>query len=106
MDSYSYDTLIKIAIELDLPDLINFCQSSSRTNKLICAKDKFWLFKLDKDFPSYQMLQANPEDNYILLYQLTQLKHISNSTKNIYEINNTLTEKQVDRLISEFKISR
>ena len=66
-------TLIQIALEMNLPDLVNFCAQSRHILDNVCLKDRFWLVKLEKDFPGYPMVRASPSENYVLLYQLTRL---------------------------------
>lgn len=97
------ETLVQIALEMNLPDLVNFCAQSNRINDNVCLKDQFWLAKLEKDFPGYPMLQGTPADNYVLLYQLVRLARKTNFKGTIYQLNDALTEEQVNRLIREGK---
>ena len=48
------DILIKLAIELDLPDIIKLCRTNHKVNNLVCKNDIFWMkkFKHDYDFPT------------------------------------------------------
>lgn len=96
-------TLIQIALEMNLPDLVNFCAQSRHILDNVCLKDRFWLVKLEKDFPGYPMVRASPSENYVLLYQLTRLAKKHNWKGTILQLNDTLTEKQVEQLIREGK---
>ena len=51
MERLSKDDLFTIAINLEVGDLLNFCESSDRINKLICEKDNIWLYHIKKRFP-------------------------------------------------------
>jgi hypothetical protein len=50
MDKLSKDELFLIAIDLDMPSLINFCQTSKNVNRKVCENNYFWVHKLKKDF--------------------------------------------------------
>ena len=40
-----------LALELDMPSLLNLCLSSKRMNREICENNHFWRNKLYKDYP-------------------------------------------------------
>ena len=40
-----------LALELDMPSLLNLCLSSKRLNREICQNNHFWRNKLYKDYP-------------------------------------------------------
>ncbi len=44
------DVLISIALELNLPTLLNLCRSSRRFNRLTCDSYIFWFNKLQRDY--------------------------------------------------------
>ena len=48
METLPRDIVSVIALELDLPDILNYCLSKSNFN--ICNNESFWIRKLDKDF--------------------------------------------------------
>ena len=52
MDKLSKDELVIVAIKLDLPELLAFCSTSKRINNAVCRQDRFWLRKLQRDFPN------------------------------------------------------
>ena len=66
MDKLNKDELFKIAIMLELPELIAFCKTSHRINNLICEKDDIWLYRIKTDFPNYVILKNK---NYKELYK-------------------------------------
>jgi len=68
MERLNTDELFKIAILLDLPDLLALCNSSDRINKLVCRNKNVWLYKLSRDFPNYKKFlseNVNYKDLYI-----------------------------------------
>lgn len=46
------DSIKLIALELDLPTLINLCNTSKKFNDFICKDKLFWKNKLNKDYPN------------------------------------------------------
>jgi ankyrin repeat protein len=50
MEKLDKDRLFLIAMELDLPGLLNFCQTNKTINERICNNKYIWLAKLRKDF--------------------------------------------------------
>ena len=78
MNILNTDELFSIAINLDLLDLLNFCNSSKRINELVCKKDAIWLYKINKDFPnSLENSLKNPK----LCYQRLYWKNLKNKLK-------------------------
>lgn len=49
-DKLPKDILVSIAIELDFPQIVNFCKTSKRFNESICKNENFWISKLNKDY--------------------------------------------------------
>jgi hypothetical protein len=43
-------SLILIALEMDLPDILNFCKTSKRVNDAVCKNPFFWINKMKKDY--------------------------------------------------------
>ena len=70
MDKLDQIALFEIAIHLDLPDLLRFCSSSKRINRLICQKEPIWRTKLESDFPEYLnfKIKKSFRERYNLLY--------------------------------------
>lgn len=46
----SKDIITSLALQYDLPTLLNYCQTSKRINDLTCNNNFFWILKLKKDF--------------------------------------------------------
>ena len=42
METISKDILFKLALELDLPDLISLCKSSKRFDNQVCKNENVW----------------------------------------------------------------
>jgi len=51
MDTLPKDVISEMALNLSPPDLISFCASSKKQNKIICQSETFWRRKLEKDYP-------------------------------------------------------
>ena len=50
MDKASKDVLFMIALDLSLPELLNWCLSSKRVNQKVCQNRDVWISKLKRDF--------------------------------------------------------
>lgn len=88
MEKLNRDELFKIAILLDLPELLAFCRSSNKIDKLICQKNDIWIYKLKTEFPNYQI---PPNGNYYNIYtdilnNSLPTKHDKNKQYNILEL--------------------
>jgi hypothetical protein len=87
MDELDQVALFNIAIMLDLDNLLSFCSSSSKVNRLICQQDAIWLFKLAREFPDWrQHLNMKPRNVYKLLIGLSKLKLIFDYEGTIYQL--------------------
>ena len=69
MNKLNKDDLILIAIQLDLPDLLNFCKTSTKVDEKVCKNKYFWMRKLKEDYPNSEIVE-----NYELTYKLNYLK--------------------------------
>lgn len=59
------EVLFHIALQMDYPEILNFCLTSATHNRLICRNDKFWIQKLQKDFNLiYSPTMGNPRKLY------------------------------------------
>lgn len=67
MDKLSRDELYSIGLRLDLPELLNFCESYKKVNELFCKKSSIWKIKIEKDFPRYNsfLQDTDPRNIYI-----------------------------------------
>ncbi len=74
MERLDRQALLLFAVELDLPDLLNFCNSSKRIDDLICKRSQIWIDKLKRDynfvFLGVSSKDRNPEEYYKALYIL------------------------------------
>lgn len=64
-------SLILIAMELDLPSILNFCQSEKNINRSVCKNKFFWINKMKKDynFILKNLKDSNdPKQYYKILY--------------------------------------
>jgi len=87
MDSLSKDVLFNIATMLDLDNLLSFCSSSDRINRLVCQDKNIWNFKLISEFPNYKShINQKGREAYELLISLSKLKVWSNYKGTIYEL--------------------
>ena len=97
-DSFSImnkDMLVKIALELDLPDLLNLCLTNPEYNRKICNNNDLWRWKMIKDFPD---VETRTKDRYTLLYNKFKRAHEETGIPfaEIYKIVNTiLTSEQI-----------
>ena len=87
MDKLSKDVLFNIATMLDLDELLSFCSSDSRINRLVCQGEAIWNFKLMKEFPDYKShIKQRGKEAYELLVSLTRLKEGIKYEGSIYEL--------------------
>lgn len=75
MEILNKDELFTLCLHLDLADLLNFCKTCKKYDKLDSATT--WRGKIRKDFPHFQyenliseLQQKSPREIYILLYTL------------------------------------
>ena len=88
METLTKDVLFNIATMLDLDNLLSFCNSDPRINRLICQDRTIWLFKLVREFPEWKQLNMEPKQSYELLISLTKLKEGIKYTGSIYKLYN------------------
>ena len=90
MENLTKDALFLIAIELNLPGLLQFCATNSRINDLICKRNDIWNYKLKNRFPNYpeSLKQSTSRKTYTLLYKLNVLKEKLNLTDSIKDLYN------------------
>ena len=94
MDKLDQVALFNIAIMLDLDNLLSFCSSSSKVNRLICQQDAIWLFKLTREFPDWKRhFDMKPKNAYKLLIGLSNLKSKFTYEGSIYQL---YKEKKLD----------
>ena len=105
MEEFYPDALFLIAMELDLPDLLQFCGSSSRFNKIICQQEPIWRYKLNQDYPNYLDFNFNKSlrEIYNSLYRIDQLKQKLNINLSLLDIYN-LDTLEIDGDVTEIDI--
>jgi hypothetical protein len=54
------DLIIKIALTLDLDNILSYCLVSKKFNKLVCENKKFWVSKLYQDY-KIRYLDISPD---------------------------------------------
>lgn len=97
MESMSKDILSTIAMNLDLPSLLRWCQSNSEINNHICNNSNVWRNKLLKDYPDYESFGLNRslKETYVFMYQLSLIKNLLNSDESLYDI---FQKSEIDRI--------
>lgn len=97
MEKLNRDELFRLAIEMDLPVLINFCNSDKRVNDLVCKRNDIWLYKLNKEFPGYKNLETkNFQKLYQELYDINKYVKSGINKFNVYEIYDLRYPKLID----------
>ena len=86
METLNKDMLVKIALELDLPRLLRFCESEKRINDKVCKNNDFWRNKLERDFPDYKTVdwKLSFRGIYNLLYFLKVICKLNESPSELY----------------------
>jgi len=73
MEKLEKDQLFLLALELDLPELISFCQTNKRINNLICKRNDIWYYKLNKEFSDLKYTGKEPRPYYIKLKEISNI---------------------------------
>lgn len=64
------DVLFSIALEMDLPNIISMCRTSSKINDYICNSRNFWIRKIKKEYPTVPIEKIqDPRTLYKKLYK-------------------------------------
>ena len=65
------DVLFSIALELDLPDIVNLCRTSMKVNEYVCRNRNFWINKIKKDYPKVPIEKIqDPRSLYRKLFNI------------------------------------
>jgi len=110
MNKLSHDLLYSLALELDLPDLINFCKTNEKINKYVCENDKIWISKLIREFPEYNKINLNlsKKNLYVLLWKLSNIKRKLNLKQDVYTIYHSkklrLSHEKIKKIPEDIKI--
>ena len=88
MEDAPKDVLFRLAIEMALPELLNFCATSKKIDEKVCQRRDIWNYKLKNEFPSYDgwLEKTTPREVYTTLYGLTVLKEKLNIKETIKEL--------------------
>ena len=72
MEQLDKDRLFLIALELDLPSLLRFCETNKRISNIICGQPHIWVRKLKKDFDyiTSQKDYSKAKEIYKIIYTL------------------------------------
>ena len=88
MDKAPKDVLVTIAMDLDLPSLLRWCQSSSRIQRDVCNNQNVWRGRLLRDYPDYERfnLKKSLKETYVFMYQLELIKQLLGTKESLYDI--------------------
>lgn len=88
MENLSKDILMLLAMEMDLPSLLNFCESSKKINDKVCKQNIFWKNKLEKERPGLvSLLSIKLFDNvYDFDYKFIYNELYKTRLANLYSI--------------------
>ena len=53
------DVMALMALELDMPSILNYCLTNSRFNSVVCEKQSFWRNKYMRHFPGSRPIPTN-----------------------------------------------
>lgn len=98
------EVLLHIALQMDLPELLNFCKSSKEINDKTCRNNLFWIKKLKRDFDLSYLESEAPRKIY-----LDKVREIIEDYKNLIKMGETFRNlSKHQRLLtpSGFKITR
>ncbi len=109
MDTLSKDPLYVIALKLDLPDLLKWCNTSSRINNKVCNNVNVWNSKLLIDFPNYDysLKKSSSRETYTFLYKLYIIKKklkIENSLVDLYNTETLHINKNIIKIPREIGV--
>ena len=81
MENLPKDVLVLLAMEMGYADVLRFCTSSKRINRLVCENENFWRNKLYQTYPFSKRLQEKftPITNYREFYRTVeqQIKQVT-----------------------------
>jgi hypothetical protein len=100
MENLHKDVLIELALELNLDDLFNLCQTNKRFNSLLCKNDDFWKQKYITLFG----LEYYKKQKKITNHKKEYLNLLLKTNKNIDFINNILPQIEQLNTSSEMMI--
>ena len=85
------EVLVHIALQMDLPELLNFCRSSRYIDNSICQDNRFWIKKLLKDYNvKYDPLRGNVREQYYITYRDQNFRNLIEQYRIRYDIFGTI----------------
>jgi len=89
MEILEKDQLFILATKLDLPQLLKFCRTNKKINKLICQRDDIWLYKLNREFPDYR--NSGITGSYKKIYEILFIRGLE-TIKRTFKLKYNLDE--------------
>ena len=59
LNQLSKDEMVRLALYLDLPEILTFCRLAKKFNKNVCQNKNFWISRLKQDF-GFSYLEISP----------------------------------------------
>jgi hypothetical protein len=69
MERLSKDIIVKLALGMDLPEILSLCMTSKRFNRFVCENNRFWVSMIKRDYPGYPYELMKGEKDYKDLYK-------------------------------------
>ena len=60
LNQLSKDEMVRLALFLDLPEILTFCRLAKKFNKNVCQNKNFWIKRLKQDF-GFKYLDISPD---------------------------------------------
>ena len=107
MEKRSKDELILIALHLELPELLRFCNTNKIINDKVCKNADVWRRVVLRDFPGFKFESLNselrelfPKEIYTLLYTIRVWK-LDIDVNQLYSEQNLKSDKKDITVIPE-----
>ena len=65
-DKLPNDIILYIALDMDIPEVFNYCRLSKRFNGLVCNSQNFWTQRLQRDFKIFHVPVSHSPKSYYL----------------------------------------
>ncbi len=81
LNQLSKDEMVRLALFLDLPEILTFCRLAKKFNRNVCENKNFWISRLKQDY-GFNYLEispdksGNPKEYYEFFY-----KHKTNNKR-------------------------
>ena len=60
LNQLSKDEMVRLALYLDLPEILTFCRLAKKFNRNVCQNKNFWISRLKQDF-GFSYLEISPD---------------------------------------------